>query len=113
MSHSRKTLFILVACSLLLFGFLLMTNPNDLALGYLVIPIILIMTVSYLFIKLIVDYLRLFQRAKVLKNVINITLPLLITGAIVFQSIGGLNVGEVILLIAFCVTSVFYVVKLL
>ncbi len=90
-----------------------MTNPNDLALGYLVIPIILIMTVSYLFIKLIVDYLRLFQRAKVLKNVINITLPLLITGAIVFQSIGGLNVGEVILLIAFCVTSVFYVVKLL
>lgn len=112
--RSSKSYLIAICISLILLGgFLYMTNPNDLALGFLIIPLFLIACISYFIAGLLLSALKIFEGAKRYQLMVKIIFPLFITGSIVFQSIGGLNAREIILLVGFCVVSVFYLVKLI
>lgn len=68
--------------------------------------------VVYQITKLFLIVFGLFANSKHLSQTISGVVSALVTGLLVFQSIGGLGAAEVVLLLVFCSLSVFYIVKL-
>lgn len=87
--------------------FLTATNPNNLALGLLVVPVLLISFVAYELIRYIL-FIFWGDNRRNRQQAIGLILAVSVGILLMLQSIGQLVVGDFAIIIFFALVSVFY-----
>ncbi len=109
----RKRLLIVLALVIILAVFLANTNPSSLPLVFLTIPLLLFALVCYQLAVIFMIFVGFFSDNSNKRQVGALAFSSLATGVLVFQSIGGITAGDIILLAMFGCVSIFYLIKLL
>ncbi len=112
MSYKAR-LGIITICIFLLGLSLATTNPNSVPIAFLVVPLLILAVLFYNILQFIMYFFRIFNRNSKKRRVSALVITCLSVGAFVFQTVGGLTASDLIILLTFCVLSVFYLVKLL
>lgn len=101
----------LVACLLGLSLFLGLTNPQDVSVGMLVIPVILFFLIAFCASQILITLFKLFKKNLRKRRIVALMGAALVTVIMILQSTGGISGADIILLALIIVISVVYVEK--
>jgi uncharacterized membrane protein len=96
-----------------LFVFMATTNPEHVSLGFLVLPMLLIAAISYMASKTVLNLFSGLAKDRKQRNTISIVISFMVASLLIFQSIGQLTLGDVLIVAFLGVVAVFYVTRLL
>lgn len=101
----------LVVCSLGLMLFLGLTNPQDISVGLLVIPVLLLFFIAFCSAQILITLLRFSKSNPRKRRIVALLSASLITIIMILQSTGGISGADIILLGLIIVVSAVYVEK--
>ncbi len=107
-----RTIVLLLLLSLsLLTGLFFSTNPESIAVGFLVLPIVLLFLCGYFSSLLFMRVMRMFSDKAQKQHMIAIFGGLIVVFWVIVQSAGGATLGDVILLGIISAIVLFYITK--
>ena len=101
----------LAACSLGLALFLALTNPQDVSIGMLVIPVILLFLIVFCLAHILIRFIGLSKSKPRKRRIVALLSASLVTVVMILQSTGGISGADLILLALIIVVSAIYVEK--
>ena len=104
-------LSILASCLLALGLFLVLTNPNEVSVGVLVVPVLLLFFIVFSLSHIVMEKLKLLRRNIRKRRIVAIITASLVTVIMILRSTGGLSVPDIILLCMIIVVSAVYIDK--
>ena len=102
---------ILASCLLALGLFLILTNPDQVSVGVLVVPVLLLFFIVFSLSHIIMEKLKLLRRNLRKRRIVAIITASLATVVMILRSTGGLSVPDIILLCLIIVVSAVYIDK--
>jgi choline-glycine betaine transporter len=84
-----------------------------LIVGFLVMPMLLIAAISYMASKTILSLFSALAKDHKQRNTIPVVISFVVASLLIFQSIGQLTLGDVLIVLFLGVVAVFYVTRLL
>lgn len=87
------------------------TNPDSLAIGFLVVPIVLLFLVGYLLTSLLLSFLRVYKSSNRKQHIVSVIGGLIAVFWVIMQSAGGITFGDILLISVILVLALFYVAK--
>ena len=113
MSSIRKHpyLFGVVLGSLGLILFLLLTNPQEVSIGLLIVPVVLLFLIIFSIAQIVIKAFNLMKGNPGKKRITALISAGLITMVMILQSTGGISGADVILLALIIIVSAVYVEK--
>lgn len=109
--RQRPNLAIIVLSIVGLSLFLILTNPNEVAIGLLVLPVIFFFLIAYNSYLLIADWLKPAGRTSSKRKLAAIMAATFGTMVVILQSTGGISIADLILLILIGLLATVYVKK--
>lgn len=94
-----------------LFLFLILTNPEKVAIGLLIVPVALFFLIVYSLAHILIYRLNLIKSMPNKRRIVALVSSGLITVVMILQSTGGISVADVILLALIVVVSAVYIDK--
>ena len=94
-----------------LFLFLVLTNPDKVAIGLLTVPVALFFLIVYSLAHILIYRLNLIKSMPNKRRIVALVSAGLITVIIILQSTGGISLADVILLALIVVVSAIYIDK--
>lgn len=91
--------------------FLSLTNPHNVSVGILVIPVILLFFISFCAAHIIINFIGLSKSNPRKRRIVALLAASLVTIIMILQSTGGISGADVILLALIIVVSAIYVEK--
>lgn len=108
-SHPHLTLLIICLASLAVF--LTMTNPNQVTVGFLVVPVVLMFLAVFLIMQIFLPWLGFMKGNRRKERVSAMAGASLVTVLLILQSTGGISGIDVILLALLIVIASLYISK--
>ncbi len=109
--YRNHYLNVLVLCVVALGLFLMLTNPSDISVGWLVIPVILLFFISFCAAQLILTALKLIRGKPRKRRIVALVSASLLTIIMILQSTGGIAGVDMLLLGLIIVVSAIYISK--
>lgn len=101
----------LMALSLVLISFLLLTNPRDIQVTWLVVPVILLFFIAFCFSMLVMFMLRILTKQYRKQRIVGVVSAAFITVVTILASTGGISVPDIIILALILLIVTVYIDK--
>jgi hypothetical protein len=101
----------LIICTLALGLFLVSTNPGEVKIGLLVIPVILLFFIAFCVAQMIISVLRLMPTQPRKRRIVALVAASFISLIMILQSTGGISGVDVLLLGLILLISAIYIDK--
>lgn len=113
MKYLKKHMYVstLIACVISLGVFLVATNPADVSVGLLVVPVVLVFFVAFCASQLLLMRLRLLKDKPRKQRIVALFCGSLLTVILILQSTGGISGVDVLLVALIIAVSGLYISK--
>ena len=100
---------LLIACDLILLAFFFLTNPEQVPIGLLVLPVVLIFLIVYSATHLVLEGLRKLQDRPGKRRAVSVIAGCLVAVLMILQSSGGLSGIDLVLMGLIIAVTALYV----
>lgn len=101
----------LALCVVALVLFLTTTNPESIAVGLLVIPVVLLFLATFCASQIVLNVLRILKREPRRKRTVAMMMASLVTVVMILRSTGGISVVDIVLLVLIVGIAGIYISK--
>lgn len=101
----------LLACTVALLLFLVLTNPQDVSIGILFIPVVLLFLITFCAAQILLSLLRISKTNPRKRRTTALLSGALVTLVMILQSTGGISLADLILLALIIGVATVYVEK--
>lgn len=101
----------MLACTLALLLFLTVTNPADVVVGLLVVPVMLLFFIAFCAAQLTLQALRVLKREPRRRRTVALMIASLITIIMILRSTGGISAADIVLLVLIVGIAGIYISK--
>lgn len=108
----NKKILLLISMIVCLAVFMLLTNPNEIPLGFLLVPFLIISIIVFLAANYLINLLRNDKKTKKKTIVFSAALSVIIMNFLVLRSVGQLTLQDGLISVLITIILGFYIGKL-
>ena len=108
-TYPNLSLLLLSALGLTLF--LVLTNPQNINIGLLIVPVVLFFLIIYSLVQLFITRLNLIKSHPRKRRIVAIVSATLLTTIMIVESTGGISLADAILLLLIVIVAAVYIDK--